>query len=410
MRKFLRFFLFFLATATHTAFAFGTDLSAATSRQFLYTISNASSGNSIVGYHIESNGALSTLPGSPYSTGGLGQGTSLLVSGDSGLVVSQNQRFLFAPNRGSNDIAVFRIEWNGALTAVRGSPFPTGGITPTSLALHDNLLFVSHTGLGLFADCTGCDYRGFRVSKTGQLTPIENATIKLSETPPSGPFALRFSPDGRFLVGMETVSSKINVYEVSHEASPEQPLLVPAPGSPFDSIGKLPLGFSFNPNNATQLFISNVEAIPGIGSVSSYLFSNSGQIAPIDKQVSSGQVSTCWVNVTRDGKWLFATNTDNDTVSSYRIRTDGRLTLVETTPLPRNGVPNSSPISPVDMAMSVDDTFLYVLTRDVPTIISFRIGAEGKLTANGTRKINVPNAFPFGIVAVDLAKKFKKSE
>lgn len=404
MRKFLFLFLFCLATATHTVFAFGTNLSAATSRQFVYAISNSPSGNSIVGYHIESNGALSTLPGSPYSTGGLGQGTSLLVSGDSGLVVSQNHRFLFAPNRGSNDIAVFRIESNGALTAVPGSPFPTGGITPTSLTIDDNLLFVSHTGLGLFTDCSGCDYRGFRVSQNGQLTPIDNATIKLSETPPSGPFAIRFSPDGRFLVGMETVSSKINVYRVLREASSEQAVLVPVPGSPFDSIGKLPLGFSFNPNNATQLFISNVETT-NFGSVSSYLFSNSGQIAPIEKQVYSGEQATCWVNMTRDGQWLFATNTDSDTVSSYHVRPDGKLTVVETTSLPRTGVPASSTIHPVDMAMSVDDAFLYVLTRDVPSIIGFKIGANGKLTDNGTRKIDVPNAFPFGIVTVNLVKK-----
>ena len=410
MEKFLRLFLFFFATTTYALSAFGDDDSSVTNRQFLYTVSNSSSGNSVVGYHIESDGALSPLPGSPFSTGGLGQGTSLLISSDSGIVVSKNHRFLFAPNRGSNDIAVFRIELNGTLTTVRGSPFPTGGTVPTSLTLHDNLLFVSHTGLGLFADCSGCDYRGFRVSKTGQLTPIEDATIKLSETPPSGPFALRFSPDGRFLIGTETASSKINVYKVMSEASPGQPLLVPAPGSPFDSIGKLPLGFSFNPNNPTQLFISNVEAIPGIGSVSSYLFSSSGQIAPIDKQVSSGQMSTCWVNVTRDGQWLFATNTDNDSVSSYRIRTDGRLTLAETTPLPRNGVPNASPISPVDMAMSVDDAFLYVLTRDVPTIIGFKIGAEGKLISNSTRKINISDAFPVGIVAVNLAKRSERSE
>ena len=143
MEKFLRLFLFCFATTTYALSAFGDDdNSSVTNRQFLYTVSNSSSGNSVVGYHIESDGALSPLPGSPFSTGGLGQGTSLLISSDSGIVVSKNHRFLFAPNRGSNDIAVFRIELNGTLTAVRGSPFPTGGTVPTSLTLHDNLLFV----------------------------------------------------------------------------------------------------------------------------------------------------------------------------------------------------------------------------------------------------------------------------
>lgn len=404
LNKKLQLLLLFICAATYSLFAASANVDGGPARQFLYTISNSSSGNSVLGYQVGSNGSLLPLPGSPYSTNGLGQGLSLLVSGDSGIVVSADQRFLFAPNRGSNTIAVFRIGQKGILTSVPGSPFPTGGITPTSLALHENLLFVSHTGLGLFANCSGCDYRGFRVSRSGRLAPIEGATIKLSETPPSAPFAIRFSPDGRFLIGTETVASKINVYEVERDAKPGRPTLIPVPGSPFNSIGKLPLGFYFNPNNPTHLFVSNLEAVPGVGSVSSYLLANSGQIAPIESPVPSGQTSTCWVNVTSDGKWLFATNTDSDSIGAYGVAVDGKLTLASTTLIPRNGVPNSSLIAPVDMAITSGDKFLYVLTRDVATIMGFKIGPDSKLTAIGSTKIVVADAFPFGIVTVNLAK------
>lgn len=406
--KKLQLSLLYFFTATYALFAFGANVDWGTSRQFVYTISNSASGNSVLGYHIEPNGELSPLPGSPYSTNGLGQGLSLLVSGDSGIVVSNDQRFLLAPNRGSNDIAVFRIRRDGTLSLVPGSPFPTGGTTPTSLALYENLLFVSHTGLGLFNDCSGCEYRGFRMSKSGRLTPIESATIKLSETPPSAPFAIRFSPDGRFLIGMETASSKINVYKVVNDADAGQPILVPAPGSPFNSIGKLPLGFNFNPINSSQLFISNLEAIPGQGSVSSYLIANSGQIAPIASQVSSGQMATCWVNVTSDGKWLFATNTESDSIGTYGVALNGTLTLTDTIQIPRNGVPESSLIAPVDMAITSGDKFLYVLTRDVANIMGFRITPNGQLEAISNTKITTPaNAFPFGIVTVDFGKPSK---
>lgn len=377
----------------------------ASSRQFVYTISNASSGSAVVGYRVGPGGELTPLPGSPFATGGLGQGVGLLVSGDSGLAISSDRRLLFAPNRGTNDISVFRIRGDGTLAGVPGSPFPTGGVTPTSLAVHGNMLFVAHTGLGLFGNCADCDYRGFRIGKSGRLTPIPGAVLPLSATPPSGPFALRFSPDGRFLIGAETVSSKINVFKVARKPSADRPVLTPAPGSPFDSIGKLPLGFSFNPANSTQLFISNLEAVPGTGSVSSYLFAASGQIAPIDRQTPSGQIATCWISVTGDGRWLFATNTDSDSVGSYRVARDGRLTLVGTTPIPRNGVVGSSLIAPTDMAITTDDRYLYMVTRDVPSLVGFAIQPDGQLVpvpGVDPLPLDVPGAVPFGMVAVDL--------
>lgn len=403
--KNLQIMLLCFFSATFALFAFGADIDRDASRQFIYAVSNASSGNSVLGYRVAPNGSLAPLPGSPYATNGLGQGVSLLVSGDNGIVVSEDHRFLFAPNRGSNDIAVFRIGADGSLKSVRGSPFPTGGVTPTSLAVHGDLLFVAHTGLGLFSSCTDCDYRGFRVSESGELTPIENATIKLSETPPSAPFAIRFSPDGRFLVGTETLSSKINVYQVNEHATSEQPILAPVPGSPVNSIGKLPLGFFFNPSNPTQLFISNLEDLLGTGSVSSYLMANSGQIAPIGSQEPSGQNATCWINLTSDGKLLFATNTDNDSIGSYEVDRDGKLNLVETLPIPRDGVPEGSPISPVDMAVTSGNDYLFVLTRDVATIKGFKIQPHGKLVETSNSKIVVPGAYPFGIVTVNLTKE-----
>ena len=90
---------------------------------------------------------------------------------------------------------------------------------------------------------------------------MKNAVVRLSETPSAIPFSLRFSPDGRFLIGTELGTSKINVFEVKQNSSHGDAQLIPVPGAPFDSIGKQPFGFSFNPVNASQIFISNVETL-----------------------------------------------------------------------------------------------------------------------------------------------------
>lgn len=406
MKNFLKLLRISLVSCFALAYAltaYGSDNDRNPSRQYVYAISNSPSGNSVVGYQFGANGSLIPLAGSPFSTHGLGQGVSLLVSSDNGLVVSADNRFMFVPNRGSNDISVFHIRPNGSLVSVPGSPFRTGGITPTSLALHGNTLFVAHTGLDLFNSCRDCDYRGFRVSKSGRLTPIEGATIQLSVNPASEPFAIRFSPDGRYLIGTETGTNKINIYKVTQNARPGQATLEPVPGSPFDSVGKLPLGFNFNPQNPTQMFVSNVGVAPGPGSVSSFLMATSGQIALIAQPVSTGQLATCWINVTEDGKWLFASNTDSDSISAYSVSRDGRLALVDTTPLPRNGVPSGTLLAPVDMVI-MNDEYLYALTRDVPAITSFKIAPEGKLIPIAETKFNIPNAVPFGLTSVNLRK------
>ena len=403
--KILPMSLLLFFSATYGLFAYGTDLDDKGKGQYIYTSSNSVSGNSALGYKVRPGGKLEPLPGSPFPTRGFGQGNNLLVSSDSGVAVSEDNRFLFVPNRGSNDIAVFRIRPNGQLVSVPGSPFPTNGVTPTSLTVYKNTLFVAHTGLGLFNNCSDCDYRGFHVEQSGQLTPIEGSVVKLSETPSSGPFAIRFTPDGKFLVGTEIISGKINVYKVTRDTERGQPVLSQVPGSPFNNNASLPLGFNFNPNDPSQLFISNVGPTAGSSSVSPYLMASSGQIAPIEQPVSNGQSAACWINVTRDGKWLFASNTNSDTVSSFSVSTDGRLTLAGNTPIPRNGAPQTILISPVDMVITSGDDYLYVLTRVVPAIEGFKIGTAGTLTPVEHAKIDIPDAAPFGIVTVDLDKR-----
>ena len=213
------------------------------------------------------------------------------------------------------------------------------------------------------------------------------------------------TPDGKFLVGTEIISGKINVYKVTRDTELGQPVLTQVPGSPFNNNARLPLGFNFNPNDPSQLFISNVGPTDGSSSVSPYLMASSGQIAPIEQPVSNGQSAACWINVTRDGKWLFASNTNSDTVSSFSVSTDGRLTLAGNTPIPRNGAPQATLISPVDMVITSGDDYLYVLTRVVPAIEGFKIGIAGTLTPIEHAKINIPDAAPFGMVTVDLGKR-----
>jgi 6-phosphogluconolactonase (cycloisomerase 2 family) len=80
--------------------------------------------NNVSAYVIDAtSGALGAVTGSPFSTGG---------AGPSYLTVDANTSFLFVGDKTTNDVAVFAIAVNGALSVVKGSPFnvatPVSGI------------------------------------------------------------------------------------------------------------------------------------------------------------------------------------------------------------------------------------------------------------------------------------------
>src|SRR5688500_3761959 len=117
-------------------------------KNVLYIISNDSrpNMNSILAYARENDGSLTPLEGSPFLTNGTGQANPEDVIGpldsDQDLIVNRSRTLLFATNRSSNTIAVFRIRRDGSLTHVEGSPFPSGGINPVSVGIAGRTLIV----------------------------------------------------------------------------------------------------------------------------------------------------------------------------------------------------------------------------------------------------------------------------
>src|SRR6202011_5491398 len=81
----------------------------------------------LLAYHIGPNGALTSVKGSPFSTGITPFSVAVDLLG----------RFAYVANV-SGSVSAFRIESDGALAPVKGSPFATGGLGPL-LAAVDHL-------------------------------------------------------------------------------------------------------------------------------------------------------------------------------------------------------------------------------------------------------------------------------
>ncbi len=153
-----------------------------------------------------------------------------------------------------------------------------------------------------------------------------------------------------------------------------------------------PFGSEFRPTNPWQLFVSNAHGGTGNGSVSAFRVSGDGTLSSIgDSPFPDQQTAPCWVEISHDGRYLFAVNTASGTVSTYDIALGGSLTLAGSTPL-------SHAAGPEDARLSPDGRSLWVVNSGDDAINAFSVkgGALSELASSPTP---LPaGATPAGIV------------
>jgi 6-phosphogluconolactonase (cycloisomerase 2 family) len=238
---------------------------------------------------------------------------------------------------------------------------------PVSVAIHRDLVYVVHAGSN--------DIAGFRIGRGGALTPVSGSHQSLSG---SGPAQIGFSPDGGYLLVTEKVTSTIDVVPVYRDGSVGAGVAYPAAGT-------TPFAFDFGQRD--QLFVSEVfGGAPDAGAVSSYELTRDGVLEVIDGSVPNTETAPCWLVVTRGGRYVFTTNTPDDSLSAYAIDFAGHLELLDG----RAGEPGMA-TNPLDMDLSDDGRFLYTLDIGTNTISVFRVRPDGSLTLLGSRP-GVPGA------------------
>jgi 6-phosphogluconolactonase len=342
----------------------------------VYVDGNTPVANTIAEYDRHADGSLTTTPGSPFRTGGIGTGAGLASQG--AIQSADHGRYLLAVDAGSNQISVLRIGWNGVPTEV-GAPVSSGGIMPNSIAVHGNLVYVANSG--------SPNYTGFRLDRDGRLRPLANSTVRV----PSGSTLgdVLFNSTGTTLVGTEVTSSELDSFKVGWDGR-----LRRAPGSPYAGQGLGQLGAEFNPSNPSQLFVSNAHNGAGLGTVSSYDVGYLGALNPVGASpFADAQTAPCWVEVSHDGKYLFAVNTGSSNISSYSIHAFGQLTLLSSYPI------SGSTGGDIDARLSPDGRSLFVLGGKSDVVSSFAVNG-GTLTEYPGSPTSLPagEVAPSGIV------------
>lgn len=313
----------------------------------VYVLDNAVAGNGILMWNRDERGRLAFAL--RYPTGGLGTGAGL--GSQDALILSENGKYLFAVDAGSNEISSFRVRRSGLELVGR---VPSGGERPTSLTIHDDLLYVLNAG-------GAGNITGFSVAR-GALTPLPGSTRPLSSSN-AGAAQVSFSPNGRTLVVAERFTNTISTYRVDDDTG----LAIEQTPTTIASAGAVPFGFAFARSNI--LVISEA----GTSSASSYRL-RGGALNLVSGAVQNFQGAACWVVVARNGKFAYTANAGPGTISGYRVANDGSLTLLNA-----DGVTGTAGAGATDMALSRNDSYLYVRNTRAGSISIFAVGRDGSL-------------------------------
>ncbi len=337
-----------------------------------FAMTNRSTGNQIITYRRAADGALTRV--GRVATRGTGIGTDLDTQG--GLRLSSDHRFLYAVNAGSDDVTVFSV--NGTQLTFLQKVY--AGDEPNSLTINRNLLYV------LDGSVAGNGIRGFKVASDGTLTPLPHS-FRLLSSPIAVPGQVEFSPNGRLLLVTEKTTnvllspqSAIDVFRVDSNG------LASAVPQREASHGVRPFSLAFR-NDGQLLVAESFNAAPGRSAVSSYRVSANGRLGVISGSIRNRQTDTCWIVITKDGRYAFTANFGSGTISSYRLNSTGGVRLID-----GKAAFLGTLSQPVDLAFTPGSHYVYLLLRGTGGVAAFRVQSDGGLHRLGVVTGGLPVA------------------
>jgi 6-phosphogluconolactonase len=177
----------------------------------------------------------------------------------------------------------------------------------------------------------------------------------------SSPAQIAFNPAGNVLVVTEKNTSVLDSYVVDWQGYTSGPIVTASDSS-------TPYGFAFG--RGGSLIVSDAAA----SALTSYTVGATGTLTVKTPALSDGQAAACWVATVDGGKFAFAANAHNNTISTYRVGPAGGLTLL---------VPVAATTGAADTDMAVGGSagqYLLVYDAGAGEIQEFTVGHGASLT------------------------------
>jgi 6-phosphogluconolactonase (cycloisomerase 2 family) len=386
--------------------------------------------NSVVHYRWSASGTLTEVE--RVLTGGAGSGTFKPISGQESapnafegagsVILAADRRFLFTTNGGDNSVSSFSLDKDGRLTALdvkrTGNPVEGKSGTAKSLAYAPakGILYVLHS--------FGPDHvRLMSVDGQGKLTAddAERYTVNTQDKTDRVPTMAVLSPDGKFLLVGTTFDQPIAHTGTYPDGSPI--LWVPQPDGKYKVIasnapdpdglvvfpvrddGTLGAARFHDGKAGSPFYIAFLHRQPDTF-VIGYAVGDGCAMATIDKDgnISVGPLvkidtslglpsELCWLAVSPDDRFVFATNFGYSYLSSFRI--DGGQLRIAKDPaspkVPGDGTArglNGTVISgPSDSWMTPDGAYLYQIYGNAAKLMGYATQPDGSLKEITTAKI-----------------------
>jgi 6-phosphogluconolactonase (cycloisomerase 2 family) len=385
--------------------------------------------NSVIHYRRSANGQLTEVERT--STGGAGSGTFKPISGQesspnafegaSSVILSPDRRFLFATNGGDNSVSSFAVAEDGRLTLVDRKP--TGNPVEGKSGTAKSLAFAPSKGVLYVLHSFGPDHvRLMSVDGAGKLTARqERYTVNTQDKTDRVPTMAVLSPDGKFLLVGTTFDRPIAHVGTYPDGSPI--LWVPQPDGTYrviasnapdpDGLIVFPLrddgtlgAAKFQDGKAgSPFYISFLHGRPdtfiigyavgdgcAIATIDADGKINVGPLVKID--TSAGLPSElCWLGVSPDDRFVFATNFGYSYISSYRI--NGKALEIAKDPacpkVPGDGTAralNTTVTSgPSDNWVTADGAYLYQIYGNASKLVGYATQPDGSLKEITSAKI-----------------------
>jgi 6-phosphogluconolactonase (cycloisomerase 2 family) len=371
--------------------------------------------NGIIHYHWSPNGALAKVE--RVATGGAGSGELSPIyhinrpndfEGAGSVILTPDRRFLFATNGGDNSVSSFAIDKEGRLTLLdvkKTGNREGGGAKSLAYAPSSRTLYVLHT--------FGPDHlRLMSVDSEGKLTPRpEKYSVNTKDWNDRAPTTAVLSPDGKFLIVGTTFD------ELPTRKNPDGSLILWVPdkhgalhliasnapdpdgivvfavaedgalgeSSFYDARGASPFYIAFLHNRPDTFVVGY--AVSDAVSVGKIDADGKISIGPLVKiNTSSGAPSElCWLAVSADDRFVFATDFGYSYMSSFRF--DGSELSVAKDPaslkVPGDGtfraINGSVSSGPSDSWISPDGAYLYEIYGNASKLVGYAIKPDGSL-------------------------------
>ena len=341
---------------------------------FCLDLSTNGTSNDLQVYSIGSNGALTLVPGS----------TVTLATVGNSLTVDPTGTFLYISTAGG-PILAYRIGVNGTLTAVKGSPFTLQGVSSRYSTIDPSGKFLYAAGFGGSSGAVAA----YRIDSNGALTIVPGSPFQAS-TGVQGLYSVTIDPTSSDLFTLDISNSRIFAYNIGSNGA-----LTPVSGSPFATPSAGPVALD---PTGQFLYVGNASGNNNEVSV----YSNSaGALTPISGSpfplpVPSDEIWSVTLDPT--GRFAYVQDYYDSTLFTYSIGSGGGLTLVTSSAIQASSF-ISMPLLPPFVFVQNENEYTNITTS------AFTTDSNGAL-------LPVPGSpfltglDNFGIPAVDPAAKF----